>query len=179
MKETENHLLGHLSICDSWLKLRRHVAVSFAFSGQNWSECTELSSLIFDYHGWNLQKIISKELRLLVKSKTMHDQLQLVNFQVRFFFLSINSPVNPLIYSRKTRHVFHAIMEILRNIMPHPHQWGNKDIVKKLGSTTCTTILKVRMNLYDLPFFAIVNLRLVPLSKCALISRVTSNGACE
>ena len=44
----ENHLLGHLSICDSWLKLRRHAAVSFAFSGQNWSECRYLypSSII-------------------------------------------------------------------------------------------------------------------------------------
>ena len=46
----------------------------------------------------------------------------------------LNSSLNPLIYSWKMRHVRHAIMEILRNIMPHPHQWGNKDIVKKLGN---------------------------------------------
>ena len=46
----------------------------------------------------------------------------------------LNSSLNPLIYSWKMRHVRHAIMEILRNIMPHPHQWVNKDIVKKLGN---------------------------------------------
>ena len=34
----------------------------------------------------------------------------------------LNSSLNPLIYSWKMRHVRHAIMEILRNIMPHPHQ---------------------------------------------------------
>ena len=66
MKETENHLLGHLSICDSWLKLRRHVGVSFAFSGQNWSECTVIFTHL--HHDWNLQKMISKELSLSVKS---------------------------------------------------------------------------------------------------------------
>ena len=33
----------------------------------------------------------------------------------------LNSSLNPLIYSWKMRHVRHAIMEILRNIMPHPH----------------------------------------------------------
>ena len=36
--------------------------------------------------------------------------------------LFLNSSLNPLIYSWKMRHVRHAIMEILRNIMPHPHQ---------------------------------------------------------
>ena len=46
----------------------------------------------------------------------------------------LNSSLNPLIYSWKMRHVRHAIMEILRNILPHPHQWANKDIVKKLGN---------------------------------------------
>ena len=36
--------------------------------------------------------------------------------------LFLNSSLNPLIYSWKMRHVRHAIMEILRNILPHPHQ---------------------------------------------------------
>ena len=47
----------------------------------------------------------------------------------------VNSSLNPLIYSWKMRHVRHAIMEILRNILPYPNQWGNKYIVKKLGNT--------------------------------------------
>ena len=34
----------------------------------------------------------------------------------------LNSSLNPLVYSWKMRHVRHAIMEILRNIMPHQHQ---------------------------------------------------------
>ena len=34
----------------------------------------------------------------------------------------LNSSLNPLIYSWKMRHVRHAIIEILRNILPHPHQ---------------------------------------------------------
>ena len=34
----------------------------------------------------------------------------------------LNSSLNPLIYSWKMRHVRHAIMEILRNILSHPHQ---------------------------------------------------------
>ena len=38
----------------------------------------------------------------------------------------LNSSLNPLIYSWKMRHVRHAIMEILRNILPHPHQWQKK-----------------------------------------------------
>ena len=46
----------------------------------------------------------------------------------------LNSSLNSLIYSWKMRHVRHAIMEILRNIMPHPHQWRKKK-VKKLGNT--------------------------------------------
>ena len=45
----------------------------------------------------------------------------------------LNSSLNPLIYSWKMRHVRHAIMEILRNILPHPHQWQKR--VKKLGNT--------------------------------------------
>ena len=36
--------------------------------------------------------------------------------------VNLNSSLNPLIYSWKMRHVRHAIMEILRNILPHPHQ---------------------------------------------------------
>ena len=34
----------------------------------------------------------------------------------------LNSSLNPLIYSWKMRHVRHAIMEILRNILPNLHQ---------------------------------------------------------
>ena len=34
----------------------------------------------------------------------------------------LNSSLNPLIYSWKMRHVRHAIMGILRNILPHPQQ---------------------------------------------------------
>ena len=34
----------------------------------------------------------------------------------------LNSSLNPLIYSWKMTHVRHAVMEILRNILPHPHQ---------------------------------------------------------
>ncbi|XP_073245826.1 adenosine receptor A3-like [Porites lutea] len=33
----------------------------------------------------------------------------------------LNSSLNPLIYSWKMKHVRHAIMEILRNILPYPH----------------------------------------------------------
>ena len=39
----------------------------------------------------------------------------------------LNSSLNPLIYSWKMRHVRHAIMEILRNILSHPHQWKRKN----------------------------------------------------
>ena len=46
----------------------------------------------------------------------------------------VNSSLNPLIYSWRMRHVRHAIMEILRNILSHPHQWRKKK-VKKLGNT--------------------------------------------
>ena len=34
----------------------------------------------------------------------------------------LNSSLNPLIYSWKMRHVRHAVMEILRNILPYPNQ---------------------------------------------------------
>ena len=34
----------------------------------------------------------------------------------------LNSSLNPLMYSWKMRHVRHAIMEILRNILPNLHQ---------------------------------------------------------
>ena len=49
--------------------------------------------------------------------------LQPVKLNKCGFFLSINSSLNPLIYSWKMRHVWHVIMEILRNILPHPQQW--------------------------------------------------------
>ena len=45
---------------------------------------------------------------------------QFVLFANTLVFL--NSSLNPLIYSWKMRHVRHAIMEILRNILPHLHQ---------------------------------------------------------
>ena len=34
----------------------------------------------------------------------------------------LNSTLNPLIYSWKMRHVRHAVMEILRNLLPNLHQ---------------------------------------------------------
>ena len=37
-----------------------------------------------------------------------------------------NSSLNPMIYCWKMRPVRHAIMEILRNILPNLHQWGKK-----------------------------------------------------
>ena len=58
--------------------------------------------------------------------------LQFARYANTLIFL--NSSLNPLIYSWKMRHVRHAIMEILRNILPHPHQWRKKK-VKKLGNT--------------------------------------------
>ena len=58
-------------------------------------------------------------------SVTVGKFLQPVKLNRSGFFLSINSSLNPLIYSWKMRHVFHAIMEILRNILPHPQQWQN------------------------------------------------------
>ena len=59
----------------------------------------------------------------------------------------LNSSLNPLVYSWKMRHVRHAIMEILRNILPHPHQWRKKK-VKKLGNTVYITTLKIWMNIH-------------------------------
>ena len=55
----------------------------------------------------------------------------------------LNSSLNPLIYSWKMRHVRQAIMEILRNILPYPNQWGNKDIVKKLDNRPTIKTLKI------------------------------------
>ena len=46
--------------------------------------------------------------------------LQFARYANTLMFL--NSSLNPLIYSWKMKHVRHAIIEILRNIMPHPHQ---------------------------------------------------------
>ena len=46
--------------------------------------------------------------------------LQFARYANTLVFL--NSSLNPLIYSWKMRHVRHAIMEILRNILSHPHQ---------------------------------------------------------
>ena len=46
--------------------------------------------------------------------------LQFARYANTLVFL--NSSLNPLIYSWKMRHVRHAIMEILRNILPYPNQ---------------------------------------------------------
>ena len=46
--------------------------------------------------------------------------LQFGRYAATLVFL--NSSLNPLIYSWRMRHVRHAIMEILRNILSHPHQ---------------------------------------------------------
>ena len=46
--------------------------------------------------------------------------LQFVFYTNTLIFL--NSSLNPLIYSWKMRPVRHAIMEILRNILPYPNQ---------------------------------------------------------
>ena len=56
-------------------------------------------------------------------SGTVGKFLQPVKLNRSGFFFSINSSLNPLIYSWNMRHVWHAIMEILRNILPHPQQW--------------------------------------------------------
>ena len=58
-----------------------------------------------------------------VWSVTVGKFLQPVKLKRSGFFLSINSSLNPLIYSWKMKYVWHAIMEILRNILPHPQQW--------------------------------------------------------
>ena len=58
-----------------------------------------------------------------VWSVTVGKFLQPVKLKRSGFFLSINSILNPLVYSWKMKHVWHAIMEILRNILPHPQQW--------------------------------------------------------
>ena len=66
----------------------------------------------------------------------------------------LNSSLNPLIYSWKMRHVRHAIMEILRNILPHPQQWRKKK-VKKPGNTVYIRTLKIWMNTSFTSFIAI------------------------
>ena len=46
-------------------------------------------------------------------------------FQFGFYtntLMYLNSSLNPLIYSWKMKHVRHAVMEILTNLLPHPHQ---------------------------------------------------------
>ena len=71
-------------------------------------------------------------------------------FQFRLYantLVFLNSSLNPLIYSWKMRHVRHAIMEILRNILPHPHQWRKKK-VKKLVNTVYITTLEIWMNIH-------------------------------
>ena len=67
LKANENHILGHLSIFHSWLKLRRLVAVGSAFSGQDWSELIVVTHLPLY---WVLQKTISRKSLCQIWNKT-------------------------------------------------------------------------------------------------------------
>ena len=128
MKETENHLLGHLSIFNSWLKLGAmprsvsHFQVKTEYV--NVGIFTHLRLSWLESPENNIKGINSlSQIENKAWSATVGKFLQPVKLNRSGFFLSINSSVNPLIYSRKMRHVLHAIMEILRNILPHPQQW--------------------------------------------------------
>ena len=129
MKEMENHLLGHLSIFDSWLKLYK---APLSRSVSHFQVKTEVNVGIFTHLrlSWlespenNIKGIKSlSQIENKAWSVTVGKFLQPVKLNRSGFFLSINSSVNLLIYSWKMRHVLHAIMEILRNILPHPQQW--------------------------------------------------------
>ena len=131
----ENHLLGHLSIFDSWLKLRRHVAVSFAFSGHK----TEVNVGIFTHLrlSWlespennikgikSLRQIENKAWSVTVcKFLQPLSRLKRPGFLCFFFFLFQSIHLSVLWYTPgRWDIVLHAIIEILRNILPHPQQW--------------------------------------------------------
>ena len=70
---------------------------------------------------------------IIIRSAGPSTMLSQFSFYANSLML-FNSSLNPLIYSWKMRHVRHAIVQILRNILPHPHQWQKKK-VKKLGNT--------------------------------------------
>ena len=97
------------------------------FRSQNLSECRYLysSSIIVESPENKIKGIkYLSQIENKAWSVTVGKFLQPVKLnRSGFFFLSINSSLNPLIYSYKMRHVWHAIMEILRNILPHPQQW--------------------------------------------------------
>ena len=57
--------------------------------------------------------------------------------------MCLNSSLNPLIYSWKMKHVRHAIIEILRNIMPHPHQWRKKKVKKPDNTVYIKTLYRL------------------------------------
>ena len=106
--------------------------------------------------------------------------LQPVKLNRSGFFLSINSSLNPLIYFWKMTHVWHVIM----HGNTEKHITTSKAVSKNKKYRTSAIqrvqhICKFEWIFTDLPFFTVVNLRLAPLSQCALISRVTGNGACE
>ena len=127
MKEMENHLLGYLSIFDSWLKLYK---APLSRSVSHFQVKTDVGIFTHLRLSWlespenNIKGIKSlSQIENKAWSVTVGKFLQPVKLNRSGFFLSINSSVNLLIYSRKMRHVLHAIMEILRNILPHPQQW--------------------------------------------------------
>ena len=174
MKEMENHLLGHLSIFDSWLKLRRHVAVSFACSGHK----TEVNVGIFTHLrlSWlespenNIKGIKSlRQIENKAWSVTVGKFLQPVSplnrpgfFCFCFFFVSINSSLSPLIYSWKMRHCFKCYH---RNTEKHT---TTPTAVTKNKKYRSSAIQRVQQ-LWKFECIFIVNLRLAPLSECALI----------
>ena len=108
-------------------------------------------------------------------------------FQFGFYagtLVNLNSSLNPLIYSWKMRHVRHAVMEILRNILPHPHQWQKKK-VKKLSNTVYVTSLKIWINtsiyIFHSKFCHLGNFkaRVLLLSESALTSRTATGNRAQ
>ena len=96
----------------------------------------------------------------------------------------LNSSLNPLIYSWKMRHVRHAVMEILRNILPYPHQWQKKK-VKKLGNKVYVASLKIWINtpiyIFHSKFCHLGNFkaRFLLLSESALTSRTATGNRAQ
>ena len=128
MKEMENHLLGHLSICDSWLKL---VAMSRSVSHcQVKTEYVNVGIFTHLRLSWlespeNYIKGIKYPIQIENKawSVAVGKFLQPVKLnRSGFFFQSIHPSI--LWYTPGRWDMFdRAIMEILRNILPHPQQW--------------------------------------------------------
>ena len=60
---------------------------------------------------------------LMIMHRSDGSSKMLLQFELcASMLINLNSSLNPLIYSWKMRHVRHAIIEILRNILSHPHQ---------------------------------------------------------